>query len=255
MKKIRFIVIAIAITSAGLYSSCRTRHSSPGPPPINYTNVPDGGTYVFNGGDLTNRGLLINRSATTWIIRGNVIMDDLSVEGKVIVDPASTLTVHGTLTVGGGAHFQNLGQVTCTNFTQTGDVFLNGSNTTITNQFTVGGGTTTYFQNSKVNVRDLRIIGAIVGLQNDATQNGNVYSVIHFTSGAYLNRGGGTKVCGPVLFTYNGDMGGSGVAMSDVTTAALNAKSNLRTIYGLPDATFYQWNDQNCAPQAVAPGF
>lgn len=255
MKKMNFLVIAIAIIAVALCnSSCRNRRSSP-PPMITYRNVPDGGTAVIDGGDLSGAGLLTNKATTTWIIRGRVKLADLSVIGKVIIDPGAVVEVTGLINVAGGAHFINQGQIICKDLTQVGDILLTGSSTTVTNQFTIGGGTTTYLQNSKLTVRDLRISGGITALENDATRNGNIYSVIYFSSGAYLNRGGGTHICGPVLFTYNGDVGGSGVAMTDVTTAALAAKPTLKSIYGLPDVTLYQYEDQGCPPLAIAPGF
>ena len=246
--------VALAITTVELSSSCRSRHSDPAP--YNYTNVPDGGTAIIDGGDLSGAGLITNRANTTLLIRGNVRLASLSVIGKVIIDPAATVQINDLLNVAGGAHFVNQGQVTCKDLTQVGDILLTGSGTTVTNQFTVGGGTTTYLQNSKLTVNNLQISGSIIGLVNDATKNGNMYSVIYFTNGAYLNRGGGTTICGPVLFTYNIDSGaGSTIGFKDVTSDVASAKPNLKTIYGLPDVSFYQYNDQNCAPQATATGF
>ncbi len=250
------IMIALAIVAGATISSCSNRKNNP-PPAYYYTNVPDGGTAIIDNANLDNQGLLVNRSTTTWVIRGNVVMDDLSISGKVVIDPGANVRVKGTVTIGGGAKLQVNGALTATNITQTGDAFFNGGNVTISNLYTIGGGTTTYLQNSRVTVNDLRILGAITGLVNDVTKNGNVYSVFYFYGNSiYLNRAGGTSVCGPVLFTYNNDLGASGIKLNEVTATALNAKPNLKTIYQLPDnSLLYQYADQNCSPKSTATGF
>jgi len=68
----------------------------------------------------------------------------------------------------------------------------------------------------------------------------------------YLNRGGGTKVCGPLLFNTNDDQGASGVLLDDITTSALLIELNVRTTFNLSDtsAALYQFSD-NCTPLAI----
>lgn len=236
-----------------LLMSCKKEKHDPGP--YGYWNVPDGGTAVIENANLSGRGLLTNRSNTTWIIRGDVTIDDLSVIGRVIVSEGSILHVNGLINVAGGANLTLQGQVLCTTLTQVGNIYFNEARVNVSGQYTLAGGTFTYLQNSLVEVNDLRIQGTVYGLENSHTQSTNVYSVFYIHgSNAYLNRAAGTTVCGPVLFTYNNDQGSSGIALNDYTTTAIAAKPELRSIYNLPsDISFYRYADQGCAPLANPP--
>lgn len=236
-----------------LLMSCRSEHHDP--QPYGYWNVPDGGTAVIENANLSGRGLLTNRAYTTWIIRGHVTMDDLSVIGRVILAEGAVLQVNGLINVAGGANLTVQGQTTCTTLTQVGNIYYNDANVQIAGQYTLAGGTSTYLQNSVIHVNDLRLQGAVYALENDHTKATNVFSVFYI-SGAnpYLNRASGTTLCGPVLFTYNNDQGSSGIALNDYTANAISAKPELRTIYNLPsDVSFYRYADQGCTPLTAAP--
>ena len=236
-----------------LLLSCRPEHHDVGP--YGYWNVPDGGTAIIENTNLTNAGLLTNRANTTWIIRGEVTINDLSVIGRVIVGEGAVLHVNGLINVAGGANMTLQGQVTCATLTQVGNVYFNDANVQVSGQYTAAGGTFIYLQNSVIKVNDLRLQGSVYALENDHTQATHVFSVFYFNgANLYLNRASGTTVCGPVLFTYNDDKGSSGVALNDYTSAAITAKPELRTIYNLPsDISFYRYADQNCTPVTQAP--
>jgi len=246
-------ILMLCLIIIVLLLSCRPEKHDP--QPYGYWNVPDGGTAVIENANLSGRGLLTNRAYTTWIIRGNVTMDDLSVIGRVILAEGANLHVNGLINVAGGANLTVQGQTSCTTLTQVGNIYYNNANVQVAGQYTLAGGTSTYLQNSLIKVNDLRMQGAVYGLENSHTQATNVFSVFYFNGpNLYLNRASGTTVCGPVLFTYNNDQGASGVALNDYTTDALNAKPELRTIYDLPTTIpFYRYADQSCAPITSAP--
>lgn len=236
-----------------LLMSCKKEKHDPGP--YGYWNVPDGGTAVIENVNLSSRGLLTNRANTTWIIRGNVTMDDLSVIGRVIVAEGAVVHVNGLINVAGGANLTLQGQVFCTTLTQVGNSYFHEARVQVSGQYTLAGGTSTYLENSLIEVNDLRLQGAVYGLENDHTQSTHVYSVFYIHgSNPYLNRASGTTVCGPVLLTYNNDQGSSGIALNDYTATAIAAKPELRSIYNLPsDISFYRYADQGCSPIASAP--
>ena len=77
-------------------------------------------------------------------------------------------------------------------------------------------------------------------------------NVINLKGIKYLNRGAGTRICGPLLFNTNKDKGTSGFSLEDVTSSALLIEENLRTTFNLADtsAILYQFSD-NCSPLAV----
>ena len=100
------------------------------------------------------------------------------------------------------------------------------------------------------------LIGDIKNPENDFTKSTNIYSVIESIETKYLNRSGGTKVCGPVLFTTTNDQGASGISLSDVTTTAVKEQPKLQTLYNLDDktSTYYQYQD-NCTPLTSFPKY
>lgn len=249
MKKIiyfTFLVVALYNTA------CKKKQNNP--EPYNYTNVPDGGTAVIENTNLINKGLIQNNANTTFLIKGNVSMDDLSVIGNVVIEQGAKVEVKGLVNIAGGAKLTLKGKLTCKNFTQIGDVSLSNATLTIEEQFTNSGATKLYLENSLVSTQDLRILGNIIALENDNTKNGNVYSCIYFTgNNKYLNRAGGSSICGPVVFTYNQDMGASGVKMLEISAEIVKAKSTFYEIYSLPNTEkIYQYNDQNCNPTTIA---
>ncbi|MDB5255805.1 MAG: hypothetical protein JWM14_500 [Chitinophagaceae bacterium] len=236
-----------------LLLSCRPEHHDP--QPYGYWNVPDGATAVIENTNLSGKGLLTNRAYTTWIIRGQVTMDDLSIVGRIILAQGASLHVNGLVNVAGGANLTVQGEMTCTTLTQVGNIYYNEANVEVSGQYTAAGGTSTYLQNSLIKVNDLRLQGAVYALENDHTQATNVFSIFYFNgTNLYLNRASGTTVCGPVLFTYNDDQGSSGISLNDYTNATMTAKPDLRTIYSLPsNISFYRYADQNCTPVTIAP--
>lgn len=246
-------IVLLCLIILVLLASCTSKHDDPGP--FAYWNVPPGGTAVIENANLTGKGLLTNKANTTWIIRGTVVMDDLSIIGRVIMAEGAILHVHGLINIAGGANFTVQHQLTCATFTQTGNVFFNAADARVSGQYNAAGGTAIYLENSVVRVEDLRLQGAVYAIENDHTQSTNVYSVFHFTGDAlYLNRAGGTTVCGPVLLTYDNDQGSSGVALNDVTSQALDAQPDLPAIYGLPaETTFFRYADQGCEPLSAPP--
>lgn len=222
-------IALLCLIIAFLLTSCRPEHHDPGP--YGYYNVPDGGTAVIENANFSGKGLLTNRSSTTWIIKGEVTMDDLSVIGRVILDHGAVLHVNGLINVAGGANMTVQGLATCATLTQVGNIYYNDANVQVSGQYTAAGGTSIYLQNSVIKVNDLRLQGSVYGLENDHTQATNVFSVFYFNgTNLYLNRAAGTTVCGPVLFTYNDDKGTSGVSLTDYTNAAITAKPELLSL-------------------------
>lgn len=253
MKKLIYstaCILVILFTNA-----CHRKKDTPAP--YNYANVPDGGTAVIENSNLSGNGLIVNKANTTFVLKGNVVLDDLSIIGNVVIESGADVQVKGLVNIAGGAKLTLRGKLSCTNFTQIGNIYLSGAHLIVTNQFTNSGGTKVYLENSKISVEDLRILGSIVALQNDATKNGNIYSLIYFTgTDLYLNRAGGTTICGPVVFTYNNDMGASQVKTTKINDTVITAKSNFFTLYSIPDTeSLYQFDDQNCTPQISPTGF
>lgn len=246
-------ILLLCVVVIYLLMSCRPEHHDPGP--YGYWNVPDGGTVVIENANLSGKGLLTNRAYTTWIIKGEVTMDDLSVIGNVILEHGAVLHVNGLINVAGGANLTVQGIATCTTLTQVGNIYYNDAEVQVLGQYTAAGGTSTYIQNSLIKVGDLRLQGTVYALENDHTKATNVFSVFYFNSAnPYLNRASGTTVCGPVLFTYNDDQGSSAIALNDYTTDALQAKPELRAVYTLPtNIAFYRYADQGCVPVVSAP--
>lgn len=221
----------------------------------NVDQIPDGGTGYLQDVDLSGKGNLTNRANTTLIIDGNVKVDALSVIGKVILTEGSTLTLNNQLQVSGGAEMVVLGEIKTETLTQIGDLFLDEGEMLVKGKYTISGGTTLYMQNAYVEVDEMVIIGEIQAVENEYTKGTNVYSVIHSIESKYLNRAGGSVVCGPVLFTTDNDQGASGQNMEDVTTEAINDKTNLRDIYSLSaDDSLYKYQDV-CSPLINFPKY
>ena len=100
---------------------------------------------------------------------------------------------------------------------------------------------------------ELVVVGHIKAIENNLTQLANWYSMIELTGSQYLNRAGGTKVCGPVLFNAADDQGASGVAMQDVSSNAVTNNASVKVVYGLSqDAILYQYED-GCAGLPAMP--
>ena len=164
-------------------------------------------------------------------------MESLTVNGTAIVSEDANLTLTNQIQVSGGGKLVVLGTITTPTFTQIDDVFLDEGDITITGKYTIGGGATLYLQNSAVHVHEMVIIGDIQHPENDYTKSTNIYSVIESISTKYVNRGGGTIVCGSVLFTTNNHTGASGISMNDVSSKILLEQPKIKEIYNLSDIT------------------
>jgi hypothetical protein len=216
-------------------------------------NIPYGEEGTLSSGDYTGEGNVINVAGTKVIIEGTVTVDAMSASGTVYVPFGTTLIVKSVMTVGGGGDLDIHGTLVTETYTQVGNTYMTNGKVIVNGKFTIGGGTTLYLENSEVEAKELVVVGHIQAIENSVTQAANWYSMIELHGAKYLNRGGGTKVCGSVLFNVNTDQGASGVSMSDVTSTALGNNSTVKVIYGLPsDETLYQYND-NCAAVALMP--
>ncbi len=217
------------------------------------SQIPYGGTGELESGNYAGQGAVTNVAGTTLNTEGNVTVDALSISGDVVVPLGSVLTIIGDLHLGGGGNIDVQGTLICANYTQVGNSYIKNGKLVVTGKFTVGGGTTLYLETSEVEASEFVIIGHIQAIQNDLTKAGRYYSIIESTGSKYLNRGGGTTVCGPLLFTVNTDQGASGVAMENVTSSAVNNNANIKTNYGLSaDAQLYQYQG-TCTPLTAIP--
>jgi hypothetical protein len=160
------------------------------------------------------------------------------------VPQGATLIVNGIMTVGGGAAMDVHGTVITQTYTQVGNTFLSSGKIVTKGKCTIGGGTTLYMENSELETSELVVVGNIQAIENGVTQAANWYSMIELTGAQYLNRGGGTKVCGPVLFNVNSDQGASGIALKDVSSNAMTNNASVKLVYGLVQETIlYQYAD------------
>ena len=215
--------------------------------------IPYGETGTLASGNYTGQGNVTNVAGTTVNIEGLTTVDALSIGGKVNIPKGSMLIVNDLINVGGGASIDIKGTLVTRTFTQVGNVYLNSGFVEVNGKYTIGGGTTLYIANSQVEVDELVITGHIQGIHNAVTEAANWYSLIELTGNKVLNRGGGTNVCGPVLFSDNNDNGSTSATLVDVTDAAVANNDLVKTVYGLPDtALLYQYDD-NCTPLVAMP--
>lgn len=221
--------------------------------PGNIHTIPYGGEGVLSSGNYSGQGTVTNVAGTKLIIDGLVTIDALSASGVVYVPAGSVLTVNSVTQLGGGSTLDVHGTLITQTYSQVGNTYLTSGKIDVNGKFTIGGGTTLFLENSKVEANELVIVGHIQAVENALTRATNWYSIIELTGAQYLNRGGGTKVCGPVLFSGNNDQGASGVAMNKVTTVALENNSNLKENFSLtPTTELYQYSD-NCQPMSSLP--
>ncbi len=211
--------------------------------------IPYGGTGILASGNYSGQGTVSNVPGTTVNIEGVVYIDAITMSGRVNVPSGSTLIVNDLTNVGGGARLVVNGTVRTKTFTQIGNTCVNFGAIKATGQFTVGGGTTLYLTTSEIESNELVVIGNIEATTNNGSKNW--FSMADLKGSQYLNRGGGTKICGPLLFNANSDQGASGVEMDDVTDSALLIETNVRTNFALSDtAILYKYTD-NCTPLAA----
>lgn len=210
--------------------------------------IPYGGKGTLISGDYTGSGNVVNVAGTTVTIDGVVIVDALSLNGTVIVPFGTTLIVNDVINVGGGSSFKVRGSVSSKTFTQVGNTCIAYGKIKASGKFTIGGGTTLYLENSEIEAGELVITGNIKAVHNEATQAADWYSMVQLTGAKYLNRGGGTNICGPILFNGNNDQGASGIGMTDQTSTAEGFSPNIRTAYGINSTdTLYSFDDE-CDP-------
>jgi predicted acyltransferase (DUF342 family) len=212
--------------------------------------IPYGGTGTLGAGNYTGQGTITNVAGTTVNIQGTVVIDAIAIVGKVYVPFGSTLIVNTLTNVGGGANLVVHGTVITQTFTQVGNTCVTFGAIKASGRFTVGGGTTLFLTKSEIEASELVVVGNIEAITNNVASNW--YSMADLKGAKYLNRGGGTSICGPLLFNTNVDLGASGVSLVDVTTTALSLENEVRNTFGLADseATLYQYDD-NCTPLSV----
>jgi len=211
--------------------------------------IPYGGTGILASGNYSGQGTVSNVAGTTVNIEGIVYVDAITMSGRVNVPSGSILIVNDLTNVGGGANLVVNGTVHTKTFTQIGNTCVNFGAIKATGKFFVGGGTTLYLTTSEIESNELVVIGNIEATTNNGFKNW--FSMADLKGSQSLNRGGGTKICGPLLFNTNSNQGASGVEMVDVTDSALFIETNIRTNFSLSDtAILYKYND-NCTPLAT----
>ena len=157
------------------------------------------------------------------------------------------------MSVGGGSSIDIKGTLITPTFTQVGNTYVSGGYIEVNGKLTIGGGTTLYLENSQVEVDELVITGNIQAIDNLITRSANWYSLIELTGGMLLHRGGGIKICGPVLFNSNIDNGVAEETLVNVTEASITNNEFVQTVYGLASSdSLYQYND-NCEGLSSMP--
>lgn len=215
--------------------------------------IPYGQSATMSSGNYSGQGNISNVAGTTVNVEGFTTVDALSVGGRVNVPAGTTLVVNDVLNVGGGAKMNIKGTVITKTYTQVGNTYLSSAILRVNGKYTIGGGTTLYIQNANVEADELIITGHIQAVENTFTRAANWYSLIELTGNKYLNRGGGTNICGPLLFNTNNDQGSTSATLTDVTAQAVANNSSVKLVYGIADTTtLYQYNDV-CTPLQIMP--
>lgn len=220
----------------------------------NLHRIPFGQTATLASGNYTGQGNVTNVSGTTVNLQqGVTTLDAFSIGGRVNVPAGATLIINDVANVGGGARLDVNGFLSARTLTQVGDIRLSSGKMDVNGRYTIGGGTTLYIANSQVEVSELVITGNIQCIDNAFTRVANWYSLIELTDNKVLNRGGGTNVCGPLLFTTDNDAGSTDATLTNVTNQAIANNANVKAIYGLRDtAQLFQYND-DCTPLGSMP--
>lgn len=220
----------------------------------NLHRIPFGQTGTLASGNYTGQGSVTNVSGTTVNLQqGITTLDAFSIGGRVNVPVGATLIVNDVVNVGGGARLDIDGFLSAKTLTQVGDISLSSGKIDVNGRYTIGGGTTLYIANSQIEVSELVITGNIQCIDNAFTRVANWYSLIELTDNKVLNRGGGTTVCGPLLFNSDDDTGSTDATLTDVTNQAVANNGNVKAIYGLADtAKLFQYNDA-CTPMGSMP--
>ena len=233
--------------------SCRVEEHEPVYTASNIHRIPYGETGTLAAGNYTGKGVVTNAAGTTVIIEGVTTIDALSILGKVIIPRGAVLIANNLVNVGGGSSIDVKGTLITQTFTQIGNTYVSGGYVEVNGKLTIGGGTTLYLESSQVEVDELVITGNIQAIDNLVTQAANWYSLIELTGGKLLHRGGGIKICGPVLFNSNVDNGVAEETLVNVTEASITNNEFVQTVYGLASSdSLYQYND-NCEGLALMP--
>ena len=239
-------------TALSLFS-CRVEEDQPVYTVNNIHRIPFGETGTLVSGNYTGKGVVTNAAGTTVIIEGLTTIDALSTLGKVVVPRGTVLIVNNLVSVGGGSSIDIKGTLITPTFTQVGNTYVSGGYIEVNGKLTIGGGTTLYLENSQVEVDELVITGNIQAIDNLITRSANWYSLIELTGGMLLHRGGGIKICGPVLFNSNIDNGVAEETLVNVTEASITNNEFVQTVYGLASSdSLYQYND-NCEGLSLMP--
>lgn len=213
------------------------------------SRIPYGERGTLVAGNYSGQGLVTNVAGTTVDVEGVVVVDAMSISGTVNVPLGSSLIVNDLTNVGGGGSLVVKGSIITNTFTQVGNTCVYLGSIKAAGKFTIGGGTTLYLSKSEIEASELVITGHIKA--TDPANTNSWYSVIDLKGSKYLNRGGGTNVCGPVVLNGDNDQGASGIALSDVTSTVIAADSLFKSRYGIDNASnLYRYTD-NCTPSTT----
>ena len=97
-------------------------------------------------------------------ISGVVIVDAITMSGKVNVPKGSTLIVNDLVNVGGGANLVVQGMVIAKTFTQIGNTCVSYGAIKTSERFTIGGGTTLFLTKSEIEASELMIYNKLTSL-------------------------------------------------------------------------------------------
>ncbi len=92
-----FVLVCLLII--GILNACTCHVEAPEPLAYNYMNVPEGDTAIIDNLNIAGMGLRKNNPNTTWMVKGEVVMDHLDILGNVIIEEGGHLNVLGTLQV------------------------------------------------------------------------------------------------------------------------------------------------------------
>ncbi len=251
MHRILFMVLGVAALSL---ASCKRDEPTVYFPYQNgeIHTIPDGGTGIVSNVDLSGKGAQTNTATTTVVIDGTVTMDALTGNGTVRVPAGDTLIINDQFQMSGGSNLIVEGVVITKTFSQIGDVYMNNAQVYVSDQYQVSGGCTAYMRNSAVEASKLIIIGNVVGIEDTGYY---AYNVLRSTGLKYLNRAGGSSVCGPVVLTNNNDQGASQMDLNDVSAEVKQKDAVLFEKYtALGDSLLYKYEDA-CAPVYEMPAY
>lgn len=115
-------IILLLLLATTILSACNCHVGDPQPIAYNYMNVPQGDTAVIENLNIAGMGLRKNNKNTTWIVKGQVVMDDLEVWGHVVIEEGGHLNILGTLHVAEEAKLTVKSELTYSKLKQSGTV-------------------------------------------------------------------------------------------------------------------------------------